>query len=281
MIGLLTELNAALGAAVLVVLLLRRPFRHQFGPRAAYGLWVIVPVAMAAVCLPRTVVGVAPAAPLIMPTTLILSVWLVGVIVSAGLIAKSQARFAAQARRGMAGPAITGVFVGRLVMPADSATRWSPEELAVVRAHEHAHRDRGDLRVNAVVAVLRCLFWCNPLAQLGIDCFRFDQELACDATVMAQQAGRRRLYAEALLKAETGPALALGCGWGATGATALATRMNSLRLGCHRPDAAATLFVISLVLASATVAWWVQPASLQALAPAPLPVLYLQMKAPA
>lgn len=281
MLALLMELNAALAAAVLLVLLIRRSFRHRFGPRAAYGLWAIVPVAMASVCLPRTVVGAGSAAPLAVPTTLILSIWLFGVIVSACLIAAAQARFAAQARLGTAGPAITGVLVGRLVMPVDSATRWSAEELAVVRAHEHAHRDRGDLRVNAAVAVLRCLFWCNPLAQIGADRFRFDQELACDATVMAMQSGRRRLYAEALLKAETGPALALGCGWNATGASALAIRMDSLRLGCHRADMAATLVVIALVLTSATVAWRVQPASLQATTPASPPVLYLQMRAPA
>lgn len=281
MLALLTELNAALAAAVLVVLLIRRPFRHRFGPRAAYGLWAIVPAAMATVCLPRTGVGVEPAAPLVVPTTLILSIWLFGVIVSACLIAAAQARFEAQARRGVAGPAITGILVGRLVMPSDSATRWSAEELAVVRAHEHAHRDRGDLRVNAGVAVLRCLFWCNPLAQIGADRFRFDQELACDATVMAMRSGRRRIYAEALLKAETAPGLALGCSWSATGAGALATRMDSLSLRCHRPDLAATLFVIALVLTCATAAWRVQPASIETVAPAGPPVLYLRMRAPA
>lgn len=281
MLALLTELNAALAAAVLVVLLIRRPFRHRFGPRAAYGLWAIVPVAMASVCLPRTVVGVESAAPLVVPTTHILSVWLLGVIVSACMLAAAQARFAARARRGIAGPAITGILVGRLVMPADSDTRWSAEELAIVRAHERAHRDRGDLRVNAVVVVLRCLCWCNPLAHIGADRFRLDQELACDATVMAMQSGRRRIYAEALLKAETGPAVALGCGWSATGAGELAVRMASLQLRCHRPDPAATLFVVALAVASATVAWRVQPASLQAMAPASPPVLYLQMSAPA
>ncbi|WP_428151130.1 M56 family metallopeptidase [Brevundimonas sp.] len=281
MLALLTELNAALAAAVLIVLLVRRPFRHRFGPRAAYGLWAIVPVAMAAVCLPRTVVGGEAVAPLAVPATLILSVWLLGVTVSAGLIVAGQARFAAHARRGVAGPAITGVLVGRLIMPADSATRWSAEELAVVRAHEHAHRERGDLRVNAVVAVLRCLFWCNPLAQIGADRFRFDQELACDATVMAMRSGRRRVYAEALLKAETAPAPAFGSSWGATGAGALATRMASLSLGCHRPDLAATLCVIALMLATATTAWRVQPASIKALAPVAPPVLYVRMNAPA
>lgn len=279
-LGQLTELNAALAAAVLIVLLVRRPFRHRFGPRAAYSLWAIVPAAMASVCLPRTGIGVESAAPFLVPTTIVLSVWLFGVVVSAGLIVAAQARFATQARRGLAGPAITGVLVGQLVMPADSDARWSPEELAVVRAHEHAHRDRGDLRVNAAVAVLRCLFWCNPLAHIGADRFRFDQELACDATVMAMRAGRRRIYAEALLKAAPTPPLALGCSWSATGATALETRVASLGLRCHRPDLAATLCVLALALAVATAAWRVQPASLEVMGSASPAVLYLQLRAP-
>jgi beta-lactamase regulating signal transducer with metallopeptidase domain len=280
MLALLTELNVALAGAVLVVLLVRPAFRRTFGPRAAYGLWAVVPVAMASVCLPRTGIGVDAAPSPALPAMAILSVWLVGVMVSAALIAVAQARFAAQARRGLAGPALTGILIGRLVMPADSAIRWSVEELASIRAHERAHLDRGDLRINALVAVLRCLFWCNPLAQIGADRFRFDQELACDATVMATRPGRRRVYAEALLKAMPTPTLALGCSWSATGATALETRLTSLRLRHYRPDPVSILCVLALALATATAAWRIQPVSPEASDPASPAILYLRLKAP-
>lgn len=280
LVGLLTELNVALAAAAMFVLMLRRPFRRIWGPRAAYGLWAILPTAMASVCLPRPGIGVMTEAALAPWATAIVSVWLAGVLVSVVLIAAAQARFAAQARRGLAGPAITGVLIGRLVMPADSATRWTPEELAVVRAHERAHRDRGDLRINAVVAVLRCLFWANPLAQIAADRFRFDQELACDATVMAMKPGRRRLYAEALLKAVPTSPLALGCSWSAIGVAALETRMASLKLNCRRPDVFAMACVTVLALTMGAAAWRIQPASLQAAAPASPAVLLIQIRAP-
>jgi len=260
---LLLELNAALAFAVLVVLAVRLPVRRVFGPRAAYGLWGAVPLTLVAVCLPRVAADAVapPSAPSSILEPLLVGGWLVGVAMSLGLMTAAQARFAAHARRGLAGPAVTGVIVPRLVMPADSATRWSPEERAVILAHEHAHLARGDLRTNAAVALLQCLFWCNPLAHAAAARFRFDQELACDATVMAIRPGRRRLYAEALLKAVPAPATPLGCGWGDASGRRLGTRMASLRLPRHAPGSAVVLTVAGLALAVATTAWALQPAS--------------------
>ena len=52
-LGLLIELNIAAGAAILFVLLVRRPAARLLGPHAAYSLWAIVPVAMLATLLPE------------------------------------------------------------------------------------------------------------------------------------------------------------------------------------------------------------------------------------
>ena len=282
LLWLLAELNAALAGAVVVVLVLRRPFRKTLGPRAAYSLWAAVPAGMAAVCLPRAGPAIdALAAPQSASlTTAMLTVWLVGAIASAGLMLAAQARFAAQARQGLAGPAVTGVIIGRLVMPADSAARWSAEEEAAIRAHERAHVDRGDLRVNAAAAVLQCLFWCNPLTHIGVSRFRFDQELACDATVMAMRPGRRRVYAEALLKAAPPRLLALGCGWGAAGVGALETRLTSLRLPCHPAGPGAIVAVLGIVLATTGAGWILQPATPEQLRPVLPSVLILRLQAP-
>lgn len=46
------EQTAALTAALVAVLILRRPIRSLFGARAAYALWLLVPAAMLAVALP-------------------------------------------------------------------------------------------------------------------------------------------------------------------------------------------------------------------------------------
>lgn len=249
-LALLLELNAAMALAVTIVLGLRVPVRRVFGPRAAYGLWGVIPLTLAAVCLPRIVVGPVAVSGALepIPGALIVGFWGVGVIAFAGLMAASQARFAALARQGLAGPAVIGVIVPRLVMPADSAARWSPEERALILAHEHAHVERGDLRVNAAVALLQCLFWCNPWARVAADPFRFDQELACDAQVLAVRPGHRRLYAEALLKVGRTPATPLGCGWGDANARGLETRIASFRLNRHSPTPIAVAAVVGLAL---------------------------------
>lgn len=49
----LVEINLAAGGAILFVLLVRRGMARHFGPHAAYALWAIVPVAMAATLLPE------------------------------------------------------------------------------------------------------------------------------------------------------------------------------------------------------------------------------------
>jgi beta-lactamase regulating signal transducer with metallopeptidase domain len=59
---LLGKFNLALGAAIIVVYLLRRPLRALFGASIAYGIWVLVPMAGLAILLPpRVVARPAPA----------------------------------------------------------------------------------------------------------------------------------------------------------------------------------------------------------------------------
>jgi beta-lactamase regulating signal transducer with metallopeptidase domain len=142
-------------------------------------------------------------------------VWLGGVVAAVAVAAVGQARFQRQARRGRAGPAVVGVFVPRLVVPADFRERYSAQERALIRLHERTHIERGDPRVNAVVALLQAVNWFNPLVHLAAQLVRTDQELACDADVLGPRPKARRGYAQALLKAHTqaGPP-PLGCGWG-------------------------------------------------------------------
>ena len=51
--GTIIELNIAACAAILFVLLVRRPAARLLGPHAVYSLWAIVPVVMAATILPE------------------------------------------------------------------------------------------------------------------------------------------------------------------------------------------------------------------------------------
>lgn len=152
----------------------------------------------------------------------------------------------------------------------------------MILAHEHAHLERGDLRINAAVAVLQALFWCNPLAHVAAARFRLDQELACDATVMALRRGRRRLYAEALLKAvpSASTPVPFGCGWNDAAVQTLETRMSSLALPRHAPGPAAVATVVGLSLAAATVAWSLQPPTPERVRAARPTILSLQLLPP-
>ena len=190
------------------------------------------------------------------------AIWALGVVVGIGLVAWRFACFLARARAGQAGPAIVGVFMPRLVTPADFSRRFTPEERRLVRAHERAHMDRLDARYNALAIALQCLNWFNPLIHVAVRAMRFDQELACDATVMARLPAERRSYAETLLRSHQANAVSpLGCGWSGGGHPSLAARLTTLMRG--RPDdprcELGNLLIAVLWTAAFAGAWAVQP----------------------
>lgn len=271
--------NLAASLAILFVLAVRRPARGLFGPQTAYGLWALVPLAFCAGLVPPPLSDSAAAAPLaervltadLAPSDLqaLAMVWLLGVALVAAVIAVGQLRFLARARRGRAGPAVVGVITPRLVTPADFETTFSPAERDLIRAHERTHVDRNDPRSNAVAAVLQTVCWFNPLVHLGASAMRFDQELACDATVMATRSRARKTYAAALLKAGlTGGAAPLGCHWLAA-RHPLETRIGLLT--AQGPSDARLTFgawgVALMALAGAWFAWAAKPPS-----PAPISI---------
>jgi hypothetical protein len=153
--------------------------------------------------------------------------------------------------------------VGRsIILPADFEARFTPAEQAAILAHEAQHLARGDVVANAVVAVIECLCWFNPLVHLSVRWFRFDQELACDAAVIAQRPGLRRPYAEALLKTQTVTAIPpLGCAWRARGLPALRNRIRLLKQ--RAPSAprrvCGLLVAAGLTLGGGYSAWAIQP----------------------
>ena len=76
----------------------------------------------------------------------LIAVWLSGAVVAAAAVAWGHGRFSAALRAGRAGPAAVGLFQPKLVLPTDFAARFTAEERRLIRAHELAHIDRGDLR---------------------------------------------------------------------------------------------------------------------------------------
>ena len=286
----LIHLNLAAAGAILVVMALRETARRSFGAEIAYGLWICVPIAAAAALLPAAAAtriyppGVEPHFdPIFLasqaldqsPSKALLAIWLLGVTLGILTVARRQSHFLRMARRGLAGPAVTGFFAPRIIMPADADRLYSTEERALIRAHERTHIDRGDPRTNGFIAFAQCLFWFNPMVHLASHTARLDQELACDAAVLAHRSGQKRLYAATLLKTQIGGvATPLGCHWLAGAAPhPLEQRIRALRgpaLDDRRRDTG--LFAIGLALALAALgAWRAQPAGAAQGMPPPTP----------
>lgn len=214
----LIRAQIAAAAAVVLVLLLRIPARRLFGARLAYGLWAILPAAAAAAAFPslaETLEVGAPAAPLGDGLALrLLLLWLSGCAVAAAIFAGQDRAFRRAAARGRAGPAVMGALWPQLVVPADFEQRFDARERDLILLHERTHIRRGDPIANLAIVAARVLGWCNPLIHIAARLARIDQELACDATVMALRRGIGGDYARTLLKAQmnarTSP---LACGW--------------------------------------------------------------------
>jgi len=229
--GTIIELNIAACAAILFVLLVRRPAARLLGPHAVYSLWAIVPVVMAATILPvaydrngrhEFLIGGVPAslaaarleaAASWLPAAIGIA-WLAGIAALTLLFVLPPARLPARRSIGLAGPAIVGFRHPRIVTPDDFAHRFSHDERKLILTHEQVHIDRNDARINAFVAVLRCVFWFNPLIHIAAKAVRADQELSCDAEVIDRRPRVRRAYAETLLKTHlVARPLPVGCYW--------------------------------------------------------------------
>ncbi|MDY0021053.1 TonB family protein [Arenimonas caeni] len=238
--GMLLEATLATSAALVLVLAARQPLRRLAGAGVAYATWALVPLAGLAALLPAAPGLPGPIAPMVQPLhgaareagvamqasgTMhwLLLAWLAGALALAMVFAARQWRFGRQLRerelRGddggaPLGPAVVGLWRPRIVLPSDFGRRYTPEEQQLVLEHERQHLRRGDLWAQALCAGLRCLFWFNPLMHLAASRFRFDQELACDADVLARHPRARRRYGEVMLKTQLADfGLPLGCHW--------------------------------------------------------------------
>ncbi|SIQ63410.1 M56 family metallopeptidase [Solilutibacter tolerans] len=236
--------------AIIIVMLLRAPVRRRFGAGIAYALWWLPVATWLALWLPARVIEVpvqagSPALDPVAVTTvagtsdpsfdmntLWMPMWLLGVGLMIGMLLWQQRRFeralgrmraldgersAWQAESAAGLPAVVGLLRPRIILPADIDTRFDDKQRGLMLAHERIHLHRGDAWANAFTALVRCVFWFNPLVHIASSRMRHDQELACDARVIAAYPHARRAYGEAMLK-NANPSLMvpLGCHWGIT-----------------------------------------------------------------
>jgi TonB family protein len=315
-IALLLQATLVGSAAIALVLVARQPLRRVFGARVAYSAWWLVPAALLALAVPSApsgdivALGVRFAAPLGAATgfagkeagfswqSWALGAWGLGSIAFVLLMAVAQARFRAalgalrphgdawRAEHAADGlPATVGVFAPRIVVPADFESRYDARQRDLILAHERTHIARGDARANLAVAALRCLCWFNPLVHVAARCFRHDQELACDAVVVARHPRLRRAYGDALFQAQlAADAAPLGCHFGF--GHPLKERIIMLKdpaVPLHR-HLAGFATVAALALGTAFAAWAAQPAQpgqATATAAAPKVPVKMMLEAPA
>lgn len=110
------------------------------------------------------------------------------------------------------GPLAFGVWRKYVAFPRDFADRYDPLERDMALAHELGHHARGDLAANWVALLMLAIHWFNPVAWRAFRAFRADQEMACDALVLAGRARVLRLaYARAIVKSAHGGAVSAAC----------------------------------------------------------------------
>src|SRR5688572_396195 len=256
----LVRVNVIASAAILLVLLVRSHALRFFGARVAYWLWLVVPLAVAASVLPARERIVVVPAPTFVPAAIeptddgsasvspsieeskavaatrfvalppladvLVTIWLLG---AGALLIRSIVTTRRLAADPSVGPALVGVLRPKLVLPADFESRFDAQERALILAHEAIHRVSGHTVVNGLVELARCASWFNPLVHVAALRIRADQELACDAAVIAAHPTERRVYAEALLKTQISPALLpLGCTWTSPSAKRIGERIALL-----------------------------------------------------
>ena len=291
-IHVLFESTIAASAAVLMVALVRKPLRRVAGPQVACWLWLLVPASTLAVSLPVppqvfqiasqvSVSALAATLPSADGGTAIsyasvpLIVWLCGCLAMLTFIAGRQRAFVrslsnmTRAADGMyrsasvSGPLLIGIWRPRIILPTDFDTRYSARERALVLAHERAHLARRDILISAIAMMWLCAFWFNPLMYWAVARLRFDQELACDAIVLARSRAGRRHYAQTLLKAQLATdspwRIPIGCHWLST--HPLKERIAMLRRSS--PGLSRRLLGIALtsasIVAGSGIVWATQP----------------------
>ena len=296
LLTLLFEGLCASTAAIVLVLLLRRPWRAGFGAGSGPLLWAIVPLALLAVLLPAPVqvlpaqafvaeaASIAPSLPASPAAidyahvrTLGLLLWAAGSIISAVFFVLQQRRFRRDlgalrdagdgvrfASSTALGPAVIGLLRPRIVLPADFHDRYTPDQQALILTHERSHLQRGDLFANALATALRAIYWFNPLVHHAAGRMRHDHELASDAAVLRQHPHARRRYADALLNTQLAvPGLPVGCMWQSSHPLKERIMMIQHPVPQRWRRLAGSALGLSLSIGVACAAWAAQPARIQ------------------
>lgn len=99
----------------------------------------------------------------------------------------------------VAAPTLFGLISPIVLIPRNMADQLNAVEWECVFRHELVHYKRRDIWVNTIFTLLAAVHWFNPAIWYGLHRMRFEQEAACDASVMAAL-GAKDTYADSLIK---------------------------------------------------------------------------------
>lgn len=244
MIEFILHTTLTLSALTTVLLLAHRLSLKHLGARTTYSLWGVIPLAVLLTAISPLITSGFEAlfvqfginepyisklfafssnsgATKLLPTNTVITamfsaLWLVGACTMLGAMLLDRIRLSRfstvrmghlQVQRShlLSSPAIFGVLKPTLQLPSDFMVVYSKEERHLILKHELAHWQRGDTKANILAWLLLSTQWFNPIAWWGYHRFRADQELACDADVLAGQPNGMRSYTNALLKSISSP----------------------------------------------------------------------------
>ena len=249
MIAWAIEALLASAALLALVLALRVPVRRAFGPQVAYALWALPLLRLLLPPLPDSWSEMAPApladagarlALFILPPDLpeaepsllgpaLVLVWSAGAaafllwqlgsylrfvrrVAASGTTLGRVGRIALVVSDHVAGPLAYGLARPVVAVPRDFRARYDAAERELALLHEVGHHRRGDVYANWAALGVLAIHWFNPLAWIAFRAFRFDQEMANDASVLAgRDPAERYAYACALVRAGSGRVPAGAC----------------------------------------------------------------------
>ena len=84
----------------------------------------------------------------------------------------------------VASPITLGLFKPYIILPNDTITEFSNDEIKYILLHELTHYKNKDILINYIVCLFQVLYWFNPIIWFLFKELKTDMEIACDIAVL-------------------------------------------------------------------------------------------------